>query len=338
MAGIVGYGVHIPRMRIRADDFRKAWGSFSAPGVTEKAVPDVDDDSLTMAVNAARSALASPSIDPARINIVALASSALPYETRFQVGTLVKALGLPETCVGLQFAGSSKAGSEALISTLSLLNDKGGHGLVAAGDCRRSSIYNPLEHCFGAAGCAVVLGTQDLIAEVAASTHFMDDIPGERFRPAGTDEMRDIEVKEYTEHYATRVIEGAARRLLDVTGMRPGDFRFFAVTQIDGRSAPTVARRLGLREDSTAFTNLAARLGDTGAAGALLALAAALDCGKPGDWILLTSYGEGGGADALAIRVAAEVAEPRRSGLEASLGGGEYIDFIRYLKVRNRLR
>ncbi|MCJ7525309.1 MAG: hydroxymethylglutaryl-CoA synthase, partial [Candidatus Aminicenantes bacterium] len=57
MIGIVGYGSHIPRYRIRVEEIAKVWGA-DAPsykkglGLNEKSVPAPDEDCATLAVNA----------------------------------------------------------------------------------------------------------------------------------------------------------------------------------------------------------------------------------------------------------------------------------------------
>ena len=51
MAGIVGAGACIPRYRLPREVIAKEWGTAAAGG--EKAIANHDEDSLTLAVNAA---------------------------------------------------------------------------------------------------------------------------------------------------------------------------------------------------------------------------------------------------------------------------------------------
>ncbi|MFC6727359.1 ACP synthase, partial [Natronoarchaeum mannanilyticum] len=46
-ARIAGIGAYAPRLRIAAEEFEEAWGSFDAAGVERKAVPEADEDALT---------------------------------------------------------------------------------------------------------------------------------------------------------------------------------------------------------------------------------------------------------------------------------------------------
>ena len=61
--GIVGYGAYIPRFRIKVEDIAKVWGDDANAikngiGVFEKSVPDKDEDTITISVEAARNAIA----------------------------------------------------------------------------------------------------------------------------------------------------------------------------------------------------------------------------------------------------------------------------------------
>ena len=62
MVGIITYGTYIPRYRIKVEEIARVWGANAADitgglGVFEKSVPDMDEDSATFAVEAARKAL-----------------------------------------------------------------------------------------------------------------------------------------------------------------------------------------------------------------------------------------------------------------------------------------
>ena len=55
MVGIITYGVYIPRYRIKVEEIAKVWGANTSDitgglGVFEKSVPDLDEDTATIAV------------------------------------------------------------------------------------------------------------------------------------------------------------------------------------------------------------------------------------------------------------------------------------------------
>ncbi|MFD1525979.1 ACP synthase, partial [Halolamina salina] len=55
--GIAAIGAYTPRLRIDAAEFEAAWGQFDAAAIEKKAVPEADEDALTMGIEAARRAL-----------------------------------------------------------------------------------------------------------------------------------------------------------------------------------------------------------------------------------------------------------------------------------------
>ena len=71
MTGIITYGAYIPRYRIRLEEIARVWGAnaqdiMGGLGVREKSLPDVDEDTATIAVEAARFALARRISTPTR--------------------------------------------------------------------------------------------------------------------------------------------------------------------------------------------------------------------------------------------------------------------------------
>ena len=76
MAGIASYGAYIPYYRLSRAEIAKAWGNAAGPG--ERAVASYDEDSLTMAVAAARDCLTG--IDRASIGGLYFASTTAPYK------------------------------------------------------------------------------------------------------------------------------------------------------------------------------------------------------------------------------------------------------------------
>ena len=72
---------------------------------------------------------------------------------------------------------------------------------------------------------------------------------------------------------------------------------------------------------------MASSLGDCGAASSLLGLAAVLDVAKPGNRILLVSYGFGAGSDALSLIVTDEILSKDRKGVENQLENKKIVNY-----------
>ena len=91
--GIVSYGAHIPRFRIKSSDIANAWGKdpetiTKGLGIIEKSVPSPDQDVATISVEAARAALARCNIDPQDIGALYVGSESHPYAVK-PTGTIV---------------------------------------------------------------------------------------------------------------------------------------------------------------------------------------------------------------------------------------------------------
>ena len=98
MVGIVTYGAYIPRFRIKVEEIARVWGGNAADitgglGVFEKSVPDLDEDAATIAVEAARSALARRKIDPEEIGAVYVGSESHPYAVKPTACNVGEAIG-----------------------------------------------------------------------------------------------------------------------------------------------------------------------------------------------------------------------------------------------------
>ena len=63
--GIIGYGAYIPQYRLPGKEVARVWtGGLGGSPIKEKAVAGLDEDVITMSIEAARNALARARIDP----------------------------------------------------------------------------------------------------------------------------------------------------------------------------------------------------------------------------------------------------------------------------------
>jgi hydroxymethylglutaryl-CoA synthase len=77
--GIAGYGVYIPRYRIAAREIARVWGASGGLPVESKSVPGPDEDTITMAIEAARNALARAGVGGDALSAVWVGSESHPY-------------------------------------------------------------------------------------------------------------------------------------------------------------------------------------------------------------------------------------------------------------------
>lgn len=335
--GISGYGVYIPRMRIKREEYLKAWGSFSAAGVNEKSIMGYDEDVLTMAAKVARRALEFVPLPPSRITRVALATTSPPYREKLLSGTILEGLGIPNEVFSSDHTTSTRAGTEAFLVGLEHLSaNPSGHVLVAVADGPTASMWDAVEHGLGAGAAAFVLSAEALLAEVDGHASYATEHAGERFRTKEEEGIQDLGVKKFSESAFLTTTSGAASALLKTTGRKPEEYAHVVVQQPDARAPGMVAAKLGFTEAQMATGLVSAYLGDLGAASASVGLAAALDAAKVGDRILVVSYGSGAGADALSLKLVSDRKTPFSVRVEADRK--EYVDYVQYLKLKGAIR
>ena len=121
MGGITRYGSYVPYFRVK----RQAIGG----GKGERAVASYDEDSVSMAVEAARSAVRGA----VRIDTLLFGTTGPPYAEKLNAATIQAALALPETIHSLDVTGSSRAGVTALQTGFNLAR-AGRRSLVCMSD------------------------------------------------------------------------------------------------------------------------------------------------------------------------------------------------------------
>ena len=88
MAGIIGYGAHIPFTRIKVEEIHKAWRNINLDKLKnvlmaeERAVLEPNEDTITLAVAAAKEALAQSGVSKERIDAIFLGTCTNPYDSQ----------------------------------------------------------------------------------------------------------------------------------------------------------------------------------------------------------------------------------------------------------------
>jgi len=334
--GISGYGVYIPKLRIKKEEYAKAWGSFSAAGVNEKSVMGFDEDVLTSAVKVSRRALESVPLTPDRISRFALASTSAPYVEKLLSGTILVSVGMSNTAFSSDHTTSTRAGTEAIIAGFEhVLANPGGKALVAAADAPKASMWDSIEHQLGAGAAAFVLSSDNLIAELEGHASYASEYFGERFKPRDDSLLHDINVKKFSEGSLITNTTRAGNALMKKLNRKPEEYQHVVIQQPDARVPATVAARMNFTDIQLADGLVSKVLGDLGAASVPVALTAVLDAAKVGDRIMVISYGSGAGSDALSFKVVGErKAIPR---FQAEADRKEYIDYVKYLKIKGAI-
>jgi hydroxymethylglutaryl-CoA synthase len=304
--GLLGVGAYAPSNRVHAEAFEEAWGSFDAPGVETKAVPDADEDALTMGVQAARRALSAAGVAGRDVEHLAFASTNPPLAEEDMTLRLGSYLAVPANAARRVHTGSTRAGVDALFDAL----EADGTGLVVAADCPEGEP----DDAAGAGAGAFLVG-DDAPATVADRADFGHPRPGTRFRQRGSTEVDGLDIGTYDRAAFTEPVEAAVADL-------DADVEPDAVAlQAPNGKLPY---RSNLDSEAVAAVETVSELGDTAAASVPLSLAVAFREGY--DRTLAVAWGSGAGATAFVVEGAAPV--------EATLEGTNELDYPAYLRRR----
>lgn len=291
-AGITAWGACIARHRIAPAVLA---GRKPAEDGPERSVAWADEDSVTLAVEAARRCLAGKSRDG--IGLVAFASTTHPYEEKQAAALITAVLGLPTGVRSVDIAHSLRAGAQALaLASDAVRSGSVDQALVIVADCRQGAPGSELERSGGDAAVAFLLGRDGVVAELAATGQQTEEIietwrrPGDRFTHGWEDRFA-------TQYGQVSPIIAAAKALPEAQSDR-----VWAFSATNARSLATLAKSLGATPVK-ASPQILAKAGFCGGAHAPLLLAAALDAAETPCEIALVAHGDG--AEAQVWRVTA---------------------------------
>lgn len=345
--GIVGYGTYIPWYRIKLEEIAQAWKKdgreiVGSLGISEKTVPGVDEDAVTIALEAALNVFQGVSVEPTSLEALFVGSESHPYAvnpTSTIVGELL-GIGNDYLAVDMQFAcKAATAGMQAIAGLVS--SGQIENGLTIGADTAQSKPHDLLEYTSASAGAAFLLGSEKIIAELISYTSYSSDTPdfwrrdGIRFP---THAGRFTGEPAYFAH-----VIGAATQLFEKSGCKPQDISHCVFHMPNAKFPRDVAKRLGFTREQLGPSLTVDLIGNPYSAASLIGLAATLDVAKPGETIFMVSYGSGAGSDAFLWKVTDEVVKlqnkRRQKGLLVSqqIGKKTYVDYVGYLKQTHKI-
>ena len=343
--GIIGYGVCVPKYRIKAEEIARVWGEEGERvkkglGISEKSVPDVDEDAATLAVEASRNALAFGNVDPQGIGAVYVGSESHPYAVKPTATIVAEAIGAtPElTAADLEFA--CKAGTAGLQIVLAMVDSKMiEYGMAIGSDTAQGRPGDALEYSAASGGAAFIAGPDnESVAKVEATFSFTTDTPDFWRRQQAdypTHGGRFTGKPAYFKH-----VISATQGLLQKTGTKLADYDYVVFHQPNGKFPMEAAKKLGIPPEKLKAGLLTPIVGNTYSGAAPLGLTAVLDEAKAGSRILLTSFGSGAGSDSFAMTVTDKIEAVR--GLAPStkdyIEKKRYIDYATYIKYRRKIK
>ena len=341
--GIVGYGAYVPKFRIKVEEIARIWGKDAEDikqglMVSEKSVPNLDEDTITISAEAGRNALARAKIDPREIGALYIGSESHPYVVK-PSGTVVgEALGLSESLMVADFEFACKAGTAAMQCCYGLVKaEMIKYGMAIGADTSQGRPGDALEFTAGAGGAAYIIG-QDPLAILEDTYSYTTDT-SDFWRREGEDypshAARFTGKPAYFKHLLT-----ASKTIMERTGLKPQDFDFVVLHMPNGKFPITAAKTLGFSLQQLEPSLVVKRMGNCYSGSSLVGLSAVLDIAKPGQKILLTSYGSGAGADSFVFTTTDKIEERQNLAPKTQhyLDKKEYIDYGTYVKLKSKLK
>ena len=338
--GILGYGAYVPRYRLPASEVSRVWtnGTAGLP-VKEKSVPGLDEDVVTMSIEASRNALARAEIPPTEIRAVWVGSESHPYSVKPTSTIVAEAIGAVPNVQAADWEFACKAGTEAMVAAMGFVGSGMARCALAIGmDTSQGRPGDALEYTAGAGGAAFLIGpAEDSLAEIESTYSYVTDTP---------DFWRRADEK-YPEHgqrftgepaYFKHITE-AGKALMEATGTTPEDYRYAVFHQPNTKFPQRVGGSLGFSKEQIKTGLLVPEIGNTYSGAAIIGLTAILDEAEPGDKILLVSFGSGAGSDAMSIVVRDGIQEARDKAPTTHdyVARRTEIDYATYVRYRGKL-
>ncbi len=342
--GIVSYGAYIPRYRIKIEEIAKIWGDD--PGaikkglkVYEKSVPDIDEDTATMAVEAARNAVKRKNIDTTRIEAVYTGSESHPYAVKPTSTIIAEAISASPILTAADVEFACKAGTAAIQMCMGLVKSEMiDLGLAIGSDVAQGAPGDALEYTAAAGAVAYIIGRDELAAEIEETYSVTTDTP-DFWRREGMP---------YPEHGGRftgepgyfKHVTLAARGLMEKMNTAPEDYDYAVFHQPNGKFPLKVASMLGFTMKQLKPGYVVPYLGNTYSGSAMMGLAATLDVAKTGERIFVTSFGSGAGSDAFSITVCDCIEEIRNKAptVQHLLANPLYLSYGMYAKHKRKIK
>jgi hydroxymethylglutaryl-CoA synthase len=331
--GIIGFGSYVPRLRIKIEDIAQVYGKsaeqiIGSLGVKQKAVADRDEDTVTLAVEAARQALVRAKISPEKLGVVLVGSESHPYAVKPTGSIVAQILGVGNDYLTADLEFACKAGTSAVIMIAAMIES----GLIEAGlaigsDVAQSQPGDALEYTAGAGAGALILGNKKFkwLAELNRVSSLTSDTP-DFWRREG--EKYPAHAGRFTAEpaYFKHVI-GSTQKFLEKTKTKISDYNHVVLHMPNAKFPRRAAAKLGISHDQLTAGLVVPEIGNPYSGASMIGLNSVLEHARPKQRVLVTSYGSGAGSDSLSFTVIKKSSPFKRPPVE-------YITYPEYLKIK----
>ena len=320
MVGIRTYGTYVPVYRLTHEEIAKAWRTRAGKG--ERAVAAKDEDSLTMAVEAAVDCLGE--VDRNITDGLFFASTTSPFLEK-QVATSIScAADLRRDISTADFSGSLKAGTSAILAAMnSVAAGANNNVLVTIADCRLGHPGSSMEYGFGDGAVSFMISNSDVGLQLEGIHSNADEI---------TDYWRQVDdryVHAWEERFVLsegfmRVTSEAVNEAFKKFNLTSQDIAKFVTNAPSERAYWQLAKKLGFNVETQVAPPMYSSLGNIGAAMGPMQLVSCMETANPGDLFLMANYGNG--CDVMLLKATDKIAEAGgKKGLQTFLSSKKMI-------------
>jgi 3-hydroxy-3-methylglutaryl CoA synthase/uncharacterized OB-fold protein len=330
MRGIISWGTSVPHWRLDRGTIAAVAGQGGGRGT--RTVASFDQDAVTLATEAARSALAGGVIPDALL----FGTVSTPVTDHTNASVIHAALGLPSAVAAMDLGASVRSVVGGLMLAIRTTDTVA----VTAADVRTGRAGSAEESGGGDAGACVVIGddTPDapVVAEVLAHASATGEVL-DRWRVPGESVSRTWDEK-FAEVALRPLVTDAFARALADAGLEPADVAVAVVDAPSARIGAALARVVGAQRTAD---DLSATVGMTGAAHPLLCLANELErlagAGDEGGTVVALVHA-GDGADVVLVRTTPALrSHHTNSTVAEQLSTGGPVAYGRFLSWRGML-
>lgn len=318
MSEIIRYGAYLPRYRAPLKDIQSFYGRPGRPRAKSLCTPALDEDTLTMAYEAALSALEGAETPGVLITV----SQSPPFGLRKLSSTLARALGLDDA-LPLDVGGHPGALLDALEIAGALAAEGGPTALVVVSDHLVSIDERVCDMLSAGAAAAFLVGGSGGFARLGASSRASREVY-DVWRLGNEPEAR-YRLEVLFDAYGSTT-KAALTGLEKQTERATSDYASVCASQPHPQTLRGLGKA-GVGAEQLEHTSFVAEIGNLGAASLGVALALGLDRAAAGDHLLALGYG-GGEAIAQDVEV---VSAPPPAGTADQLAG-EAIDLSTYYR------
>ena len=330
MSGILRYGAYLPYYRLPRSRIASAWQGRGGKG--EKAVANHDEDSLTLAVEAARDCL--DGFERNQVDGLFFVSTTSPYSEKQGAALIASVLGLRPDILTADLSHCLRSGITALeLAHAYTVTGRAQTLLVVFADTRTAHPGSPMELWLGDGAAAFLMGNGDVAARWEAF-HTLSNEMMDVWRTGDGRFIQTWEDRWVKQHGLLEMTCRTATQLIQKAGLTPEQIDHAVLSAPDPRSHKQLTKKMHLKDNGQVVDPLFENVGAAGVAQAPMLLALALERADPDQSILITGYGDGADAALLKTTPSVQKGKGRRSVSGCLQNRRELPNYERYLWYR----